>query len=329
MVLFSKFRRNPGLIKKRMIKAHAVILTIGSGASLSYIIAPHLAQLGLDYEVVEAGDGLPELEFESKVPVIVINRYLPRSWVKQLREFKRSGAKIIYFMDDDLFDAGAITDLPSAYARKIKRMALDVRKAIEALCEEFWFSTPFLCAKYTRLSPALLTPRVGSTLYQNSALVKVCYHGTASHHAEILWLAPVVSRLQAHGATQFEIFGNHDVNRLYRDMAAVSILHPMSWENYLAYTANVRQDIALAPLLENPFNAARGPTKFFDFARMGAVGIYSDVAPYDDFIRDGIDGILLPNDPGLWVETVMSLAGDRKKRERMQSAVRERLAASA
>ncbi|MGK3539499.1 hypothetical protein ACSLOP_30130, partial [Escherichia coli] len=37
-------------------------------------------------------------------------------------------------------------------------------------------------------------------------------------------------------------------------------------------------DIGLAPLLMSKFNAARGGVKFYDFVRMGAAGIYSNVS---------------------------------------------------
>ena len=80
----------------------------------------------------------------------------------------------------------------------------------------------------------------------------------------------------------------------------------------------------LAPLLPGAFNAARGPTKFFDFARMGAVGIYSDVAPYRGFIRPEVDGILLPNEPAVWVKAIAGLVADPERRVRMATAARER-----
>jgi len=109
----------------------------------------------------------------------------------------------------------------------------------------------------------------------------------------------------------------------------VSVVHPMSWSNYLAYTGSVLRDIGLAPLLPDPFNAARGPTKFFDFARMNAMGIYSDVEPYRSFVRNGVDGVLLDNDPVIWVRTIRELADQPSRRRQMAEAARQRALAMA
>ena len=73
------------------------------------------------------------------------------------------------------------------------------------------------------------------------------------------------------------------------------------------------------------FNAARGPTKFYDYARMGAAGLYSDVAPYRGFVRDGVDGLLLDNDPERWAEAILALALDAEKRAGLAAAARQRL----
>lgn len=42
--------------------------------------------------------------------------------------------------------------------------------------------------------------------------------------------------LDACPQASFEIFGEHEIYKLYRDLPRVSVLHPMSWQNYLAYT---------------------------------------------------------------------------------------------
>jgi hypothetical protein len=109
-----------------------------------------------------------------------------------------------------------------------------------------------------------------------------------------------------------------------RARSASTLLHPLKWPNYLAYTAASRRQIGLSPLLPTPFNAMRGAVKYYDFARMGAVGLYSDVVPFAGFVRHGIDGLLLDNDPALWVETLVALAGDPLRRTAMAAAARVR-----
>jgi hypothetical protein len=126
------------------------------------------------------------------------------------------------------------------------------------------------------------------------------------------------------GDVHFELFGTHAASKLLRRVPRVSVLHPMSWPNYLAFTATRKRDIALAPLLPGAFNAARGPTKFYDYARMGAVGLYSNVSPYREFVRHDVDGLLLDNEPAAWIEAVLALASDEHRRMAMAAAATQR-----
>ena len=90
----------------------------------------------------------------------------------------------------------------------------------------------------------------------------------------------------------------------------------VSWQNYLAYTKTHHLDIGLAPLLDSDFNSARGPVKFYDFVRMGAVGLYSNCVPYSDFIEQNVNGILLENDPHIWIKALSLLvSADHKRSE--------------
>jgi hypothetical protein len=58
-----------------------------------------------------------------------------------------------------------------------------------------------------------------------------------------------------------------------------------------------------------------------DYARMGAVGIYTDVQPYSDHVQHANDGLLLPNNPAVWVKSILELADNSALRAEMQLAV--------
>ena len=68
---------------------------------------------------------------------------------------------------------------------------------------------------------------------------------------------------------------------------------------------------------------ARGPVKFYDFVRMGAVGVYSNCAPYSDFIEQNINGVLLNNDPQKWIDTLSLLVNSRQKRQTLANNAKE------
>lgn len=321
--LFDKFRSNRR--NDFVAGGNAIcVLSTGDSASLAYILEPYLKSLGSPLLRVQS-NGVARSREAVACTTIVITRYLPSAWLPQIRRFKDHGGKVIYFMDDDLLDPAVTRDLPKLYAGKIRKLASSNREFFEQTCDQFWVSSLYLAQKYAHLNVKILEPRPMPEVLAQKPGVTVCYHGTASHVAELAWLPEIVSAVQEKVAhAQFEIFGDHQVNRVYRNIRRVAILHPMSWTNYLAYTSSVRRDIALAPLLPQPFNKGRGPTKFFDFVRMGAVGLYTDVPPYRGFVRDGVDGILLPNKPEAWVSAIVDLASDPIRRQAMATAARMR-----
>jgi len=302
-----------------------VLLVTGANASVDYFVKGYLQNQNKSYIEVNSLCETDAIFAIQRSQVVVIVRYLPVKLVGALRKFKQHGGQIIYFMDDDLMDQTALSGLPRAYAKKIKTMALGARQVIEEICDEFWVSTSFLAEKYNHWNPITLAPRPRFKKVEKIDSLAVCYHGSASHQAELLWLVDVVARTNSklHN-TFFEVFGDISVNRIYRNVPRCAVLHPMSWPNYLAFSELVKRDIALAPLLPGLFNLGRGPTKFFDFTRMGAVGLYSNVEPYRGFIRHGIDGFLLENNPEDWVNAIVKLASEPELRRNIVAAAEAR-----
>jgi hypothetical protein len=305
-----------------------VVLDEGSPTpSGDYLLLPWLRTLGLPVVHAEVRKAPAESDLQPG-DLVVISRYVPPLWRRPLSRRRPVLAGLAYFMDDDLLDTAAHARLAAPYARKLATLASSQRRWLEAHADAFWVSTPQLAAKYASLQPRLVPLAPPPRLLARRPAVRIVYHGTASHGAEIEWLHAVIEALQARCEhTHFSLFGEHPVNRLYRDIPRVSVLHPMRWESYLAYTSVHTADIGLAPLLPSAFNAARGPVKFFDYARMGAVGLYSDSDPYRAFIRDGIDGVLLPLEPRRWVDMLAMLSEPGEPLlARLREGVRERVA---
>lgn len=306
----------------------AVILSGGETPSTDYFLVPHLEKSGFEVSFLDWRTAPLENAFDmDSCRMVVISRYISKSWFKVLDRLHQQGTRLVYFMDDDLFDLAALLRLPRQYRWKLVTQAWAHRSRLLRMCDEFWVSTPYLADKYAKFNPVRLDPAPSQKTLESRKCLKVCYHGTASHHREIEWLMPIIAAVQAQNENvHFELFGTHEVNHRFRKLPRVSVLHPMNWSNYLAFTATQRRDIALAPLLKGGFNAARGPTKFYDYARMGAVGLYTDAPPYRGFIRDGVDGLLLDNDTSVWVEAIMVLAQDEQRRVSMSEEVRRRCA---
>lgn len=317
--------------------ARVLVIAEGDNPSFAYFVRPFLAASSAD--IVIADSRQPPTGDISGFDAAVVVRYLPARWQAPLDDFHRRGCRVAYFMDDDLMDARAHAGLPLRYRWKLARRALWQRSAIERLCSDFWVSTPWLATKYSSWAPRVLAVRADAATRPASATVDaavhaeagapvtVCYHGTASHVAEQRWLPQVIRGLQeACGDTRFGIVGDTAVARLFRGIPRVTVSRPLSWPDYLAWTRTQHCDIALAPLLPGPFNAARSPTKFLDNTRMGAAGIYADVTPYREFVRHDVDGLLVPMTPAAWTDALVTLVRDGERRRALALAARRRVA---
>ena len=299
-------------------------------SSVEYWLLPKLSAMGLDVSLdIHSGLILGHYRQTSRPAVCVICRYLSSMLKSAVNKQKRLGCRIIYFMDDDLFDPLAWSELPWKYRWKLFRSTLIHKNFILDSMDELWVSTPYLADKYAYLNPILLSPSPLDSEAQPSKndIIRVCYHGTASHAAEQDWLYPMIQQLlDANKNIHFELFGDNKIAKRFRQLPRTIVLHPMPWHQYLSYTQGHKADIGLAPMLTSLFNAARGPTKWFDYARMGAVGVYSDVSAYNSFVRDGVDGLLLPNNPSLWLKTILDLANDNSKRLQLCESIQLRYA---
>jgi hypothetical protein len=317
----------PGTLADARGARRLLLLEEGRTPSGDYLLAPFLASLGPPVERLDARLAPRAGQIEPG-DFVVVQRYLHAAWRWAIERQRGALAGLAWFLDDDLLDPAALGELAAPYARKIRQLALTQRPWFEQMGAQWWLATEALGAKYAEARPTVLPFAPPPGLAQPRAMVRVVYHGTASHQREIDWLRPVLAEVQRRCAhTQVELFGELPVHRAFRDLPRVAVLHPMRWENYLAYTAGQRADIGLAPLLPGVFNAGRGPVKFIDYTRQGALGLYSAVAPYEGFVRDGVDGVLLPDDPAAWVAAIVRWASDADGRARQVAAARQRLGA--
>jgi hypothetical protein len=301
-----------------------LVLEEGATPSGDYILLPWLAALGPPVVRLDARHAPRTGQIEPD-DFVVVQRYLHAPWRQAIERQRPELAGLAWFLDDDLLDPDALSELAAPYARKIRQLALSQRPWFEQMGSQWWVATEALAGKYAAARPTVLPLAPPRRLVEPGAAVRVVYHGTASHQREIEWLHDVMAEVQRRCAhTSFELFGELPVNRRFRDLPRVAVLHPMRWESYLAYTAGQPADIGLAPLLPGVFNAARGPVKFIDYTRQGALGLYSHVPPYEGFVRDGIDGVLLPNEPEAWVEAIVRWAGDAPGRAERVAAARAR-----
>lgn len=311
-----------------------LVLQQSDNPSTDYYIRPRLLETGLPVSYRNIDRDSPHFGDLAPGTGVVIVRYLNTRWARALRTHRGQLSKVAYFMDDDLLHPKHWAGLPRAYVKKLKKHCGAFIPDIYALTSDYWFSTEELRQRYSFDSTEVMAPRplLGDTHAPSMRYpvhergpVQMFYHGSATHQAEMEWLFPIIkSLLDKCTDLHFELIGNHAINQKFRHLPRTRILHPLSWHNYVSHCHTLHGHIGLAPILPSPFNMGRSHSKIYDIARCGAVGVYSTPSPYVDTITDRQDGLLLKNDPDLWMATIYDLVNDRARLNALRFAAIEK-----
>ncbi|MCP9884372.1 hypothetical protein KBY97_04415 [Synechococcus sp. ATX 2A4] len=306
------------------------ILHQNAGPTLAYFVRAPAEQAKfvvteLDSSIAPCASTVALLEKSDNILVV---RYLPKPWLRVIQRLASSGATLAFLMDDDLLDPEALKGLPVAYQRRLRERITNQSRFVAKLFSRVWVTSAYLQHKYSHLQPHLLQMCPEAKLFPSRSTRRLAYLGTASHPLEFAWLVGLLEKLQSSRSDcSIELYGDLQVNRQFRHIPGVRILHPMSWSSFLLDSSTRQLDVMLCPLLDHPFNRCRAPIKFFDAARMGAVGIYSDRPPYQGFIHHGEDGILLVDGHDLWLNAINMLLDDQTHLETLAANAKRRASA--
>ncbi|MFV8781650.1 glycosyltransferase family 1 protein [Microbulbifer sp. SA54] len=316
------------------VKTHFVVEE-GPNPSSDYFVLPFLDASGASVTRYSFNQ-LPSAEQLRGADVTFV-RYVPASWQRLLEAHRHHIASLNFFMDDDLFHWPAFARMPLRYQWKLLRYSWSKRRWLRKMGAQLQVSTPYLQQRYAGWSPRLLSPQTppqlrdcvwgtsaGTSAEDPSGPVTLFYHGSASHGRDLEWLRPVIGEvLHRNPRLVFEVIGNHAVNRLFRGLPRVHVIHPMKWPSYQALIRRPGRAIGLAPLLDSAFNRARSHTKFLDITLAGAVGIYAEGPVYGSVVQHGQNGLLLPMQQGAWVDAILKLSGEPQLRLSLLEGARE------
>jgi glycosyltransferase involved in cell wall biosynthesis len=95
------------------------------------------------------------------------------------------------------------------------------------------------------------------------------------------------------------------------------------WVNKLWPSLNF--DIALGPLTDDEFAKSKSNIKWQESAMMNAAFVGTEVAPYAETVRNGVDGYLVKNNEDEWYRVLKMLYEDKKLRQKIAKAANERV----
>ncbi|MBX2997424.1 MAG: glycosyltransferase [Caldilineaceae bacterium] len=246
----------------------------------------------------------------------------------------QSGAKLLYQLDDDLLSLPITASYTAAQREAVHVFA---RKADALLV-----STPLLAERMAPLNQhisivpnalderLLVAPRCRHALPFPADGITIGYMGTRTHDADLRMILPALhqfGRLSPH-PVELQIVGVALESETWAMLASLPFparrIDPPTTEypQFLTwFTGALHWDIALAPLVDTPFNRAKSDVKFLDYSALGAAGIYSREPVYGRSVEHGVTGWLADATTESWTEALVTLA--------IQPDLRRELAANA
>lgn len=224
----------------------------------------------------------------------------------------------VHYIIDDLIPAAATSfELPMDYREKLGHFARTILPRILALRPVIVAPSEPILALFPGFERRRLDP-CWPALGDLAALARparwhdrldIAFLGTRSHAGTLPLLDRIAARLeQACPQTRLHVFfGRHLPSSLARRAGIVNHA-PIAWSDFPAFCQRTKFHIGLAPVQDTPFARARSITKVMDHAAVGAVGIYSDRAPFAGVITPGRDGLLVGDSAEAWAAAILDLA---------------------
>ena len=266
----------------------------------------------------------------TEADVVVIQRSFPRFETMALIQWVlfESGKPVVYETDDQL------TALPKQHPQY--DTYLRYRHLIESCivnCDAVIASTLVLKDFYTPLNPrSYIIPNTLNESMWYCPLenigsrsagrpVTIGFAGSFTHAADLACVEEALERIRVKFGERvnFMFFGCI-TDRLER---LPGLIHRTGFLPYSEYPALLRSlglDIGLAPLEDRPFNACKSNIKYLEYAASGIPGVYSDLAPYRDSVRQGVTGLLVENTSQSWFDAIATLVENALIADQIASA---------
>ncbi len=260
--------------------------------------------------------------------VVIIQRLFPaRVTAETLRAIRDSGKLVIYESDDLLVDP----DIVPAKVRKLVANSAAYIRDVLGWADLVTVSTEALREEYSAYNPnvVVLPNMVDETLWQaprsgrDDDVVRLVYAGTASHEEDFQGVIAALEQLLERHPQGLELVFMGYLPERFADHPRVRFIDfNTSYADYLKTLQALQPDIAVAPLLDNRYNLVKSNIKWLEYTMAGAVGVYSNVLPYQHSVQDGVNGFLVGDRADEWLARLELLVSDGALRHAMAQQAR-------
>lgn len=238
-------------------------------------------------------------------------------WWRQLAKH----SKLVYELDDDPFEVEAHNPAYGAYSGPVSHDSLTHCIQISDLVT---VSTEPLADRMRKLNPnvVVLQNRIDEHMLeiQRTRREKLTIGWSGSNsHAEDIKVGAYGLRKTLDRNPDVEA---HFIGADYRPLIGRPMRHTGWCTKTVDFYKLIDFDIGLAPMAPTVFAETKSHIRALEYAALGIPVIASDVAPYRDFVIDGVTGFLVRRDHE-WATRLRELVNDEALRTSMGQKAKE------
>lgn len=254
----------------------------------------------------------------SSSSITVVSRHLNKTYQNK---FKQKAINFYYIIDDDIINGRRDKSLSFRYRRKLAAIKKDTFPLVQTnslgimVSSEYLaklYASHFNCCKIISTRPTYVAPSAHKD--RDNDYINIIYASSSIHNHDLLFIEPIFENLiKKYSNIKIHIINGRSLANKLGKYPCIRLYKSINWEAYKKFAQELSMDIALCPVLDTPFNKGKSYIKFFDFARFGAVGIYSNTEFYQEIINHGENGFLVENRHEDWLTTIEDLIQNRNK----------------
>ncbi|MFC3194946.1 glycosyltransferase [Marinicella sediminis] len=243
--------------------------------------------------------------------VLYIQHYYSDARLAALKQFKKQlNIRVVLDIDDLMTD---IPDYNPFAEQSPDDMAERLRQAF-SLADLVVTSTRFLANEYAHLHHDIrvIANRLSKNIwpmgpkYSHNPKPRIGWAGAGQHEADLQWLVPVIE--QTRDVCQWVFFGDQPKGLTDTD---IEFHPPVPLAEYPEQLQQLQLDMAIAPLVDNPFNQAKSQLKLIEYGALGLPVVASDLVAYQHS-----PAVCLPNEPTLWSKQIVEWANHQEARQK-------------
>jgi glycosyltransferase involved in cell wall biosynthesis len=273
------------------------------------------------YDIIVSSAISKEHISDFKFDLIILQRQHKPEVLGPILEMKKKGAKLVYEIDDNLFQIPSWN--PAANVLSKKSVQDGIKRFLENV-DAVFVSTQNLMEVYRNYSPKVyylpnsIDFELVHTFPPNKVLPVVCWQGSTTHEKDLEIAKSGFEKIAADPKMYFKLWCGYDpkTKKPAINVPGAITIPQVPFEAFYMMFSQIDADIGLAPLAANVFNKGKSNLKWLEYTAFGAVTVASNVGPYHDSIEDGVTGILV-SDNRDWYDKVKMLIDDVDMRSRI------------